>query len=877
MQFALIKLDSPGILDQRKVSKMVVTNNFFVFGTTDGSILRWNADNDEQDEVEIISKRTDDAFNLLSVDSTGNHVFISLMSGDNYYVHSKSNKPKKLSRFQGIVESVAFGLQSLEALTKPFMIGTSLGCIYELNVDSAGKEKVNQLVYQLDSPMSITSIHFEVFSASDNTTVVSDTKLFALFATANPTRIYHCLGGPSIVQLFTDGREELSSFIELPGLTQRAEFHCFSRKFHSRAQFFALMTGIGIYTGPLHVGGFAQDNESQLLHYNNSVRNGTDRHSIVPFSIAATEYHFFMLCGTRLQAMERLSGDIVQDEPLRNIGEACGVVKDNIRGFLWLYTKQGSIYQLRVENEDIDVWKIYLQRALAAGDERLFDVAISHCKKENRYIVYREQANFFMARGQLERAAAVFTLSGLPFDDVILRLFGVQSKEHPQSISNSVTETDESVNSKGRKNSVKCLKPFIVTNSIELSAVRVYLEDVLRSLAMTSKSQRTMICIWLCEVYAHQIISTQLSLKTANRSFTGRSDSSDSELIGKFKDFLRFNKASLDPTTTMGLLSARGSRPLMMFYAQIIGDYEKVVYFFLDDKKYTDAIGVLSDAPFERVESIIYKVAPICFEKEPEATVGMLRNKSRLDISRLLPALLRYCEKLDKHVDDKSGISSLNVDFQGNQVNFAVFFVKDCLEMCGEEPEKRKSLIHIMLFLLAKYDDEKETGLQEFLLPFVDSYAPVGEENESIALDLQIATAISQYKEKVETIFDYDYGLQLCKMHKRNRSCVLIYILMGMDRVALVNAFSLHIDLAKYVASRPVSHRVKKPLWVDIARHVVNSNICERNDQIILKTMRESRGILQIEVFFQFFFILFEIIFLSIFFRWCSGCITISS
>jgi hypothetical protein len=42
------------------------------------------------------------------MDSTGHHVIIGLVNGDGFYLHSRSNKPKKLSKLHGVIESVAF-------------------------------------------------------------------------------------------------------------------------------------------------------------------------------------------------------------------------------------------------------------------------------------------------------------------------------------------------------------------------------------------------------------------------------------------------------------------------------------------------------------------------------------------------------------------------------------------------------------------------------------------------------------------------------------------------------------------------------------------------------------------------------------------------
>ncbi len=62
------------------------------------------------------------------MDPTGNHVIISLRNMDSYYLHSASHRPKKLTKLQGAIESVAFDrLLCSETSTKSFLVGTAHG------------------------------------------------------------------------------------------------------------------------------------------------------------------------------------------------------------------------------------------------------------------------------------------------------------------------------------------------------------------------------------------------------------------------------------------------------------------------------------------------------------------------------------------------------------------------------------------------------------------------------------------------------------------------------------------------------------------------------------------------------------------------------
>ena len=95
-----------------------------------------------------ISRRAEDSIHSLFMDPTGNHLFVCLQNGDNFYLHSRSPRPKKLSRWQGtVVESIAFdAIGGSESSTKSILVGSSRGQVFEACVESSGKDKLWTLV-----------------------------------------------------------------------------------------------------------------------------------------------------------------------------------------------------------------------------------------------------------------------------------------------------------------------------------------------------------------------------------------------------------------------------------------------------------------------------------------------------------------------------------------------------------------------------------------------------------------------------------------------------------------------------------------------------------------------------------------------------------
>lgn len=245
-------------------------------------MLRWNLEGGAEPEEIEVSRRAEDEVHKLFLDATGSHAFISLKSGDNFYLHGRSQRPKKVSKMLGVVECAAFDRQQgTENNTKSFLVGTSLGYIYELSFDSAGKERVCQQVYQLETPQPITSLHIETFGAGGEPTSGSGgvtpsvpsggggaagagagvgktgddfsavSRIFVMCSTPSPTRLYLFLGGPGYTQVFSPSSlgGESPSFTELPGSVSSADLLCFNKPPHTRAQTFALTTELGIYHG----------------------------------------------------------------------------------------------------------------------------------------------------------------------------------------------------------------------------------------------------------------------------------------------------------------------------------------------------------------------------------------------------------------------------------------------------------------------------------------------------------------------------------------------------------------------------------------------------------------------------------------------------
>jgi hypothetical protein len=285
-----------------------------------------------------------------------------------------------------------------------------------------------------------------------------------------------------------------------------------------------------------------------------------------------------------------------------------------------------------------------------------------------------------------------------------------------------------------------------------------------------------------------------------------------------------------------------------LFFAQIVGNYELVISRYLSDGRFADAIAILRDAPFEKVEAIIYKSAPVLIENEPEACINMLLVQPRLKSANLLPALLRYSTLLDKMSASPCSNSHLETDFEGSKVNFAIKYLQTIVERAESGGYLCESVVyHTLVWFLAKYDAVSEEGLIAFLQPQFDRLVEGYREGLG-GLIGGIGGPNSSNIGAGVICCDLDHVLRQCKRYGRKKSTVLALMMTGLEEEAVVMALSLDVSLAKNLANKVKSDTHKRKLWITIALHTIK---VERNPVSCLLLLEESQRILRIDDLLQ--------------------------
>jgi hypothetical protein len=148
----------------------------------------------------------------------------------------------------------------------------------------------------------------------------------------------------------------------------------------------------------------------------------------------------------------------------------------------------------------------------------LFDLAYDHSKsKDRKDTVTRSRAEFYFKEGRFDKSALYFAHCGMNFEEVVLRLLGINEnlsilQRNVSSFSSFVTDNAPFPSSVGKNEAGSDSKLLWMSNSVNLNPVRVYLLELLKILPSSSKSQRTLLCTWLSEIFLHQITSYEISL-----------------------------------------------------------------------------------------------------------------------------------------------------------------------------------------------------------------------------------------------------------------------------------------------------------------------------------------------------------------------------
>nr|AOX49857.1 vacuolar protein sorting-associated protein 18-like protein [Ilex paraguariensis] len=581
------------------ITCMAAGNDVIMLGTSKGWVIRHDFGVGDSYDFDLsVGRPGEQSIHRVFVDPGGSHCIATVVGSggaDTYYTHAKWSKPRVLSKLKGLlVDAVAWNKQQItEASTREVILGTDNGQLHEIAVDEKDKkEKYIKFLFELtELPEAFMGLQMETAS------IANGTRYYVMAVT--PTRLYSFTGIGSLDSVFASYVDRAVHFMELPGEIPNSELHFFIKQ--RRAVHFAWLSGAGIYHGGLNFGaqhsspnGDENFVENKALLDYSKFCEGDE--AVKPSSLAVSEFHFLLLIRNRVKVVNRISEQIIEELQFDQTAESAskgiiGLCSDASAGLFYAYD-QNSIFQVSVNDEGRDMWKIHL-------DLKEYAAALANCRDPlQRDQVYLVQAEAAFSSKDFLRAASFYAKINyvLSFEEITLKFI-------------SIGEQD---------------------------ALRTFLLRKLDNLAKDDKCQITMISMWATELYLDKINRLLLEEDNASENHSSEYQS----IIKEFRAFLSDCKDVLDEATTMKLLESYGRVDELVFFASLKEHYEIVVHHYIQQGEAKKALQVLQkpNVPIE----LQYKFAPDLIMLDAYETVESWMTTKNLNPRKLIPAMMRY-------------------------------------------------------------------------------------------------------------------------------------------------------------------------------------------------------------------------------------------
>ncbi|KAJ4729899.1 vacuolar protein sorting-associated protein 18-like [Melia azedarach] len=700
------------------ITCMSAGNDVIVLGTSKGWLIRHDFGAGDSFDIDLsVGRPGEQSIHRVFVDPGGSHCIATIVGSggaETFYTHAKWSKPRILSKLKGLlVNTVAWNRQQItEASTKEIILGTDNGQLHEMAVDEKDKrEKYIKFLFELNElPEAIMGLQMETASLSNGT------RYYVMAVT--PTRLYSFTGFGTLETVFAGYLDRAVHFMELPGEIPNSELHFFIEQ--RRAVHFAWLSGAGIYHGGLNFGAqLSSPNGDQnfvenkaLLSYS-KLSEGAE--AVKPSSMAVSEFHFLLLMGNKVKVVNRISEQIIEelrfDQTSDSISRGViGLCSDATAGVFYAYD-QNSIFQVSVNDEGRDMWKVYL-------DMKEYAAALANCRDPlQRDQVYLVQAEAAFTCKDFLRAASFYAKINyiLSFEEITLKFI-------------SVSEQD---------------------------ALRTFLLRKLDNLAKDDKCQITMISTWATELYLDKINRLLLEDDTAleNRSSEYQS------IIKEFRAFLSDCKDVLDEATTMKLLESYGRVEELVFFASLKEQHEIVIHYYIQQGEAKKALEVLRK-PAVPID-LQYKFAPDLIMLDAYETVESWMTTNNLNPRKLIPAMMRYSS--EPHAKNETHEVIKYLEFCVHRLHNEDPGVHNLLLSLYAKQEDDSALLR---FLQCKFGKGRENGPDFFYDPkyalrlclkekrmraCVHIYSMMSMHEEAVALALQVDPELAMAEaDKVE-------------------------------------------------------------------------------------------------------------------------------
>ena len=492
----------------------------------------------------------------------------------------------------------------------------------------------------------------------------------------------------------------------------------------------------------------------------------------IPISAIHTLNHIFILYKDCITVISKLTKNIVHTQYFQIEFEQM-IFNEFAQGNgnILLITKN-DLFQISLKEENKDIWKDYLE----IGDF--------------------QNAQLFCGSNEIRKR--------------INRIEGellYKNNKGGQAVSEKFAESDE-------KFEVVCLKFLMKKNYENLyNYIKKYIDNYKtdkKDEKNEYKLQLNLICTWLVEIYINFVEAKEL---------------------GPFRQMIRENKKYLDQDIIYQLLQNYGRIDELIVFASIMGDYEKVISYYINQDEVDMALNKLTEFASFADSNIIKKLTKIfldnCnlfFKRNPKESISLIKQRLKdVKMGQIVQAIMSTTDK-NKNMTNKE----LAKDKENTKA------ILDYLRYLTNEKhkvEEENNIHNLYIYYLSTNQANKEAVLEYLKGPLKLEESRNGNE------------ILKKNFKKKEVLFQLDYAKKLFKGNPP--AYALVLALMGKFaegvKIALSQNNSEGQKIARFIASNAPNEKLKKKLWIDIFKSNSKNEFSKALD-----IMKESK-ILKIE------------------------------
>ncbi|KAK2952562.1 putative Vacuolar protein sorting-associated protein 18 like protein [Blattamonas nauphoetae] len=351
-QMSFQRLPEEKAKSQNKPFRQIFAANEIVFLVHDDHVVRWDTVEEKTSVYQVNINRSTEKLYKAFCDPTGQHLFMSTTTGDNYHIAhgSKVTLAKQLSKWKFVMESMCFLApfptiqkiaekshgycamancykgNSKKEVNWTILIGTQDGKVLESTLE--GRQQIpSEIPIQMpQQQLPITSITgtIEVVDQQARLVIWLSTFYFKLELIKDKADEPFTLNAKNTVQIPLNLKTSVHEFAAnsdfiVAGPTTDSPSD--QSQLAIKPTWFAWLIAAGVFhsslisSQPKHgLNIIPPDGALISFHrHPNPTFNQNAIQSPSPFAIAATESHYFVLYDDRLQAWSHLSGDLVDD------------------------------------------------------------------------------------------------------------------------------------------------------------------------------------------------------------------------------------------------------------------------------------------------------------------------------------------------------------------------------------------------------------------------------------------------------------------------------------------------------------------------------------------------------------------------------------